>query len=921
MSVKACRRAAWVFLFVLLPGGALFPEISLADHHNVLAAGAFQCSDNPSVAVVNLQLEDAGENLWTNCIALTFQDSTGATTGVFPVTSDPPDGAGFIVRAGSSALSALAGAPVLHLVFDSTLLGSPGGQSCYIGSGVGSHPSGAGCRDINLCQALTQVVCGCDGVPGTADDGVVCGGGPVCGDGVIEAGEQCDDGNNLPGDCCSASCSFETGSCDDGVFCNGTDSCSAGSCVVHDGVVCPAVECGDTCNEALQACADPAGTACTDDGNSCSDDVCDGAGACSHPSVADQTPCDDGVACTTVDTCVAGVCTGVGAPNDATCDGIDEDCDGFFDEDFVGASATCGTGACTASGVESCVGGAIEITCTPGTPAADDAICDGLDDDCDGVADEDFAAQATSCGVGVCAATGVQTCAAGILGDTCAPTTPAADDATCDGIDEDCDGLFDEDFVGASATCGIGACAASGVESCVGGAVEGTCTPGTPAADDATCDGVDNDCDGSADEDYASMATSCGVGACAASGLTSCVDGAVQGLCSAGAPAADDAICDGIDEDCDGLFDEDFVGGSATCGIGACAASGVESCVGGAVEGTCTPGTPAADDATCDGVDNDCDGELDEDFTECEDGDDCTEDTCGPGGVCESVLLDGIPCENGDPCTINDTCSSGVCVPGTNRFCNDANPCTDDACLTGGCVYSANSAACDDGDPCTLVDSCSAAVCVGSGADDCDDQNDCTADSCESGNGCVYEVTGGSCEDGDFCTVTDACTDGQCVAGDARELGEVFIKAITKDGAAKDKLLVKAELSLAGIESTPDQGFVLALSDENFEPMYLSTLPPGAFSSNSSGSSFKFRDKTGSVEGGNKLALVKVRYNYKTGTMKVKAKMKGTDIQALSGRSAVTASLALGDPATTGDCLRALSLPCYPKSYSVNLCR
>jgi len=809
MSVKACRRAAWVFLFVLLPGGALFPEISLADHHNVLAAGAFQCSDNPSVAVVNLQLEDAGENLWTNCIALTFQDSTGATTGVFPVTSDPPDGAGFIVRAGSSALSALAGAPVLHLVFDSTLLGSPGGQSCYIGSGVGSHPSGAGCRDINLCQALTQVVCGCDGVPGTADDGVVCGGGPVCGDGVIEAGEQCDDGNNLPGDCCSASCSFETGSCDDGVFCNGTDSCSAGSCVVHDGVVCPAVECGDTCNEALQACADPAGTACTDDGNSCSDDVCDGAGACSHPSVADQTPCDDGVACTTVDTCVAGVCTGVGAPNDATCDGIDEDCDGFFDEDFVGASATCGTGACTASGVESCVGGAIEITCTPGTPAADDAICDGLDDDCDGVADEDFAAQATSCGVGVCAATGVQTCAAGILGDTCAPTTPAADDATCDGIDEDCDGLFDEDFVGASATCGIGACAASGVESCVGGAVEGTCTPGTPAADDATCDGVDNDCD----------------------------------------------------------------------------------------------------------------GELDEDFTECEDGDDCTEDTCGPGGVCESVLLDGIPCENGDPCTINDTCSSGVCVPGTNRFCNDANPCTDDACLTGGCVYSANSAACDDGDPCTLVDSCSAAVCVGSGADDCDDQNDCTADSCESGNGCVYEVTGGSCEDGDFCTVTDACTDGQCVAGDARELGEVFIKAITKDGAAKDKLLVKAELSLAGIESTPDQGFVLALSDENFEPMYLSTLPPGAFSSNSSGSSFKFRDKTGSVEGGNKLALVKVRYNYKTGTMKVKAKMKGTDIQALSGRSAVTASLALGDPATTGDCLRALSLPCYPKSYSVNLCR
>jgi hypothetical protein len=44
-------------------------------------------------------------------------------------------------------------------------------------------------------------------------------------------------------------------------------------------------------------------------------------------------------------------------------------------------------------------------------------------------------------------------------------------------------GLAREDFIGASSTCGAGACAASGVESCVGGAIEGSCTPGTPAAD------------------------------------------------------------------------------------------------------------------------------------------------------------------------------------------------------------------------------------------------------------------------------------------------------------------------------------------------------------------------------------------------------------------------------------------------------
>ena len=614
MSVKSCRGAAWVFFLVLLPGGGFFPATSLADHHNVLAAGAFQCSDNPSVAVVNLQLEDAGENLWTNCIALIFQDSTGATTGVFPVTSDPPDGAGLIVRAGSSALSALAGAPVLDLVFDSGLLGSPGGQACYIGSGVGDHPSGAGCREVNVCQALTQVVCGCDGVPGTADDGVVCGGGPVCGDGVLEAGEQCDDGNNLPGDCCSASCSFETGSCDDGVFCNGTDSCSAGSCAVHDGVVCPAVECGDTCNEALQACADPAGTACTDDGNSCSDDVCDGAGTCSHPSLADQTPCNDGVACTTVDTCVAGVCTGVGAPNDATCDGIDEDCDGFFDEDFVGASATCGTGACAASGVESCVGGAIESTCTPGTPAADDVTCDGIDDDCDGVADEDAAGAPTTCGTGACEATGVQTCVNGVAGSSCSPGTPAPSDATCDGVDDDCDGGTDEDYMSMATSCGVGACAASGVTSCVAGAVEDSCSEGTPAASDSTCDGIDEDCDGFFDEDFVGASATCGTGACTASGVESCVGGAIESTCTPGTPAANDVTCDNVDDDCDGVADEDFAAQATSCGVGECAATGSETCVGGVLSDTCAPTTPAADDASCDGLDDDCDGVADEDF-------------------------------------------------------------------------------------------------------------------------------------------------------------------------------------------------------------------------------------------------------------------------------------------------------------------
>ena len=61
---------------------------------------------------------------------------------------------------------------------------------------------------------------------------IIKGSPAVCGDGVVEGREQCDDGNLLPGDCCSASCQFEaTGSpCNDGLFCTMGETCSAGLC-------------------------------------------------------------------------------------------------------------------------------------------------------------------------------------------------------------------------------------------------------------------------------------------------------------------------------------------------------------------------------------------------------------------------------------------------------------------------------------------------------------------------------------------------------------------------------------------------------------------------------------------------------------------------------------------------------------------
>lgn len=72
--------------------------------------------------------------------------------------------------------------------------------------------------------------------------------------------------------------------------------------------------------------------------------------------------------------------------SDANCDGTDNNCNGQIDDGYIPTPVTCGQGVCAVTWQNICQGGAIADTCIPGTPQAE--ICDGLDNDCDGVTDE-----------------------------------------------------------------------------------------------------------------------------------------------------------------------------------------------------------------------------------------------------------------------------------------------------------------------------------------------------------------------------------------------------------------------------------------------------------------------------------------------------------------------------------------------------
>ena len=190
---------------------------------------------------------------------------------------------------------------------------------------------------------------------------------------------------------------------------------------------------------------------------------------------------------------------------------------------------------------------------------------------------------------------------------------------------------------------------------------------------------------------------------------------------------------------------------------------------GGPVDGGSVDGAVIKDGCsaeTCNGLDDDCDGETDE--GSCVDGDPCTSDDCNSGAKqCNhDPIADGGLCDDGSACTEGDTCKGGKCNAGPAKSCGDDNPCTDDACdpNLGGCKNTnvANGKVCDDASKCTADTVCTDGACTGK-AVDCDDANACTSEACDPAVGCTStDADGLACDDGDLCTDKDACAGGAC---------------------------------------------------------------------------------------------------------------------------------------------------------------
>lgn len=168
-------------------------------------------------------------------------------------------------------------------------------------------------------------------------------------------------------------------------------------------------------------------------------------------------------------------------------------------------------------------------------------------------------------------------------------------------------------YSGAEGTAGRGICR-EGKRTCDKDGFWLECVGEQPPAEKELCNKIDDDCNGVVDDGFQREGTKCwnGKGECRSEGTYSCSEDQTESICSAPVIEPKAEKCDGKDNDCDGETDEDAEGTGATCQTGqkgACA-EGVNQCVAGAIK--CMPKHIKTFEVCDNNVDDDCDGQTDE---------------------------------------------------------------------------------------------------------------------------------------------------------------------------------------------------------------------------------------------------------------------------------------------------------------------
>jgi hypothetical protein len=503
----------------------------------------------------------------------------------------------------------------------------------------------------------------------------------------------CDDGNDCTTDGCDGDvgCSYtdlSEGECVDGDSCTVGDHCDGGVCVGLP-IVC-------------------------DDGNPCTDDLCDGLGGCT--AEFNSASCDDDDPCTVADSCKEGACVGFAV--ECACE-VDADCDSFDDGDGCNGTLVCDTSAlpyqCVVDPetVVVCpapeVGNVCEqVVCSPGSGQCETVAAN------EGYActDEDVCTVGDSCQGGDC--------------------EPGSTTITCD------DGN----------SCTVDSCEAD--VGCVHSPGDGECDDGNDCTSGDHCSGGQCVAADSVDCNDKNPCTSDGC-----SPEDGCFHDIIAAPCDDGNPCTLNDQC--VNGECQSGLSLDCNDGNP-CTADSCVEPG--KCMHEPFAGECSDNNACTVDDHCAG--GAC---VAEQALACDDDNVCTTDSCDPVQGCVH-LLNSAPCDDADVCTIGDHCALGACVSSGTLACGDNNVCTDDSCAPAtGCQFVPNEEPCDDGSVCSKDDVCKNGMCVAGAPLGCDDGNVCTDDLCDFDQGCLHFNNSVVCNDADACTANEFCANGSCGGG------------------------------------------------------------------------------------------------------------------------------------------------------------